>query len=105
MSVLGGYLPIFHIGGYCLLPHWSHCISLPVEEKVFFVRGSRLLTASNKVLTENSVAFLGQTDCGYEGCASSCINSLQEQLHKLSEMVPWFWELELFFNLLRGLTV
>ena len=56
---------------------------------LFFVRGSRLLTASNKVLTENSVAFLGQTDCGYEGCVHSCVDSLQEQLHKLSEYVPF----------------
>ena len=55
---------------------------------LFFVRGSRLLTASNKVLTENSVAFLVQTDCGYEGCVHSCVDSLQEQLHELSEMVP-----------------
>ena len=52
------------------------------------MRGSRLLTASNKVLTENSVSFLGQTNCGYEGCASSCVNSLQEQLHELSDMIP-----------------
>ena len=52
------------------------------------MRRSRLLTASNKVLTKNSVAFLRQTDCGYEGCASSCVNSLQEQLHELSDMVP-----------------
>ena len=42
----------------------------PWRERPFFVRGSRLLTSSNKVLTENSVSFLGQTNYGYEGCAS-----------------------------------
>ena len=47
-----------------------------------------MLTASNKVLTENFVACLGQTDCGYEGCVHSCVDSLQEQHHELSEMVP-----------------
>ena len=55
---------------------------------MFFLRGSRLLTSSNKVLTERSESFLGQIGCGYEGCASSCVNSLQEQLHELSNMVP-----------------
>ena len=55
---------------------------------MFFVRGSRLLTSSNKVLTERVESFLGQMSCGYEGCAFSCVNSLQEQLHELSNMVP-----------------
>ena len=55
---------------------------------MFFIRGSRLLTSSNKVLTERSESFLGQMGCGYEGCQSSCVNSLQEQLHELSNMVP-----------------
>ena len=48
------------------------------------MRGSKLLTVSLKVLTNNPVGFLGQEGCGYEGC----VHSLQEQLHKLSEWVP-----------------
>ena len=55
---------------------------------MFFVRGSRLLTSSKKVLTERSESFLGQIGCGYEGFASSCVNHLQEQLHELRNMVP-----------------
>ena len=55
---------------------------------MFFIRGSRLLTSSNKVLTERSESFLGQMGCGYEGRQSSCVNFLQEQLHELSNMVP-----------------
>ena len=57
---------------------------------LFLVRGSKLLTASLNVLTDNPVGFLGHKGCGYEGCAHSYVNSLQEQLHKLSEWVPCF---------------
>ena len=35
------------------------------------VRGSKLLTASLKVLTDNPVGFLGQEGCGYEASSAS----------------------------------
>ena len=55
---------------------------------MFFIRGSKLLPSSNKTLTEKPEVFLGQEGCGYEGCHSSGTNSLQDQLHELSTMVP-----------------
>ena len=55
---------------------------------MFFLRSSKLLPSSNKTLTERSEAFLGQEGCGYEGCHSSGTDSLQDQLHELSTMVP-----------------
>ena len=52
------------------------------------MRGSKLLKASLKVLTDSPVGFLGHEGCGYEGCAHSCVNFLQEQLFELSKWVP-----------------
>ena len=47
-----------------------------------------MISPSNKTLTERPEAFLGQEGCGYEGCHSSGTDSLQDQLHELSTMVP-----------------